>query len=271
MTLVDIGANLAHESFDADRQDVRQRAHAAGVHAMVVTGSDHASNASAVELARTENDLAATAGLHPHHAESWGDALAEQIADAAGAGDIAAVGEAGLDYFRDLSPRDAQATAFEAQLDIARRHQLPVFLHQREAHADFAAILKNTIDDLPAAVVHCFTGDRDALETYLELGCHIGITGWICDERRGQSVARLLPEIPSDRLMIETDCPFLLPRSLDSKPATRRNEPSFLPEVARAAAVARGESVSALASATTATAERFFGLKERHAAASVAK
>lgn len=261
--LIDIGANLGHDSFDADRDEVIARAREAGVGAMVVTGSDYASNRVAVKMAGRESGLAATAGLHPHHAMDWSAQLAHQIDAAAEQREIVAVGEAGLDYFRDISPRHEQKQSFEAQLEIACRHQLPVFLHQREAHADFAAILGNVIGELPGVVVHCFTGDREALETYLTLGCHIGITGWICDERRGGPVVDLLPEIPDDRLMIETDCPFLLPRSLRPRPATRRNEPAFLPVVARAAANARGQSLEALAASTTATATRFFGLAQR--------
>lgn len=260
--LVDIGANLGHASFDADRDVVIDRAREAGVAAMVVTGSDFESNRAAVEMARRESDLAATAGLHPHHATGWSAELAHQVDAAAAQREIVAVGETGLDYFRDLAPRHEQKKAFEAQLEIACGHQLPVFLHQRDAHADFAAILGNAAGDLPGAVVHCFTGDRDALETYLALGCHIGVTGWICDERRGGPVVELLPEIPDDRLMIETDCPFLLPRSLRPRPATRRNEPAFLPAVAQAAAEARGQSPEALAESTTGVAMRFFGIAQ---------
>lgn len=260
MALVDIGANLAHDSFDVDRDLVIDRAREAGVASMVITGSDYQSNHDAVELATRDHGLVATSGLHPHHAEAWDNRLADQISQAAANGHIAAVGEAGLDYFRDLSPRQVQIKAFEAQVEIAVEHQLPMFLHQREADADFSDVLASAIKDLPAAVVHCFTADRAALEIYLEMGCHIGITGWICDERRGASVADLLPEIPSGRLMIESDSPYLLPRSLKPKPKSRRNEPSFLPEVARTAAAARGQSVDDLAAETTATATDFFGL-----------
>ncbi len=262
MNLVDIGANLAHDSFDADRDAVIERAHQAGVQAMVVTGSDADSNAAAVELAEHNPALSATAGLHPHQAESWSVRLSAQITDFAARRCIVAVGETGLDYFRDLSPRRAQAKAFEAQLAIASTYQLPVFLHQREAHADFTAILKNAIHELPAAVVHCFTGDREALETYLALGCHIGVTGWICDERRGRPVFDLLADIPSDRLMLETDCPYLLPRNLKPKPDSRRNEPAYLPVVAQTAANARHQSVEELAEQATANATAFFALAE---------
>ena len=168
----------------------------------------------------------------------------------------------GLDYFRNYSPRDVQIKAFEAQLAIAVEKHKPVFLHQREAHADFRDVLKTFRDQLPAAVVHCFTDSRDALDDYLEAGCHIGITGWVCDERRGRDLYENVARIPDDRLMIETDCPYLMPRTIRPKPKTRRNEPANLPWVLQTVAEARGQSPEAVAAHTHANAARFFGLTD---------
>ena len=175
---------------------------------------------------------------------------------------MVAVGETGLDYNRDFSPRDAQRFAFEQQLQIALDVQKPLFLHQRDAHADFIAILDALRDRLPPAVVHCFTGERNELVDYLDRGFHIGITGWICDERRGQHLRELVKLIPADRLMIETDAPYLLPRTLKPKPSHRRNEPAFLPHICAEIARDRGEDAAVTAANSVATAQRFFRLAD---------
>ncbi len=260
MPLIDIGANLAHDGFDDDRDALMQRARDAGVGHCVVTGSDRASNARAAELAAGDARLSATAGLHPHHASDWNPAIAEQITTAAREGRIAAVGEAGLDYFRDISPRADQHAVFTAQLEIAAETGLPVFLHQRESHADFKAILSAHRDTLTAVVVHCFTDNETALADYLALDCHIGITGWVCDERRGHALYDIVDQIPDERLMIETDCPYLLPRTIRPKPKSRRNEPAYLPWVAERVAQARGQTVDHINTITTANAARFFSI-----------
>jgi TatD DNase family protein len=258
--IVDIGANLAHDSFDHDFDAVLARAWAAGLEAIVVTGSDGASAARAAQLAQAHRGrLYATAGLHPHHAKDWSAGLAARFRELAAQPGVVALGECGLDYFRDFSPRGDQRRAFAEQLRLAIELQRPVFLHQRDAHADFLAILREHRAALTDAVVHCFTDTEEALRDYVELDCHIGITGWICDERRGRHLIDAVKLIPGDRLLIETDAPYLLPRSAP-KSAHRRNEPAFLPFVLRAVAAARAVDESELARATTANARRFFRL-----------
>jgi TatD DNase family protein len=261
MELIDIGINLAHDSYDADRAAVIERARAAGVVQMIVTGSSQASTSAALELARAHpGRLFATAGLHPHHASDWNAAVRDSLRELAAAPEIVAVGECGLDYFRDLSPRPAQRAAFAAQLELARECGKPVFLHQRDAHEDFAAILREHVAHLQGGVAHCFTGGAGELDTYLGLGLAIGITGWICDERRGQHLVPLMRSIPADRLLLETDGPYLLPRDLPSKPETRRNEPAHLPHIAATVARARGEELGAVARSSTAAARKLFRL-----------
>ena len=258
---IDIGINLTHDSFDADREDVMARAASVGVMQMVVTGSSGASTRAAIELSREHaGRLFATAGVHPHHATDLSDALFAELQTLAQEPQVVAVGECGLDYFRDFSPRDAQRQAFHRQLELATHAGKPVFLHQRDAHEDFLAILREHWPRLKNGVAHCFTGTARELLSYLELGLSIGITGWICDERRGAHLLPLMKEIPAERLMLETDGPYLLPRDLKPKPASRRNEPMYLPHIAQVVAQARGESVEQLADATTATARAFFGL-----------
>lgn len=262
--LIDIGINLTHDSYDKDRDEVLAHAFVAGVTQMVVTGASGASSHNAVDLSRAHpTRLFATSGVHPHHSTELTAELAEQLEQLARHPEVVAVGECGLDYFRDYSPRDVQRAAFIRQLEIADRVGKPVFLHQRDAHDDFIAILRDHPRALRAgAVAHCFTGSAAELAANLELGLHIGITGWICDERRGKHLVPLMREIPADRLMVETDGPYLLPRDLEPKPQSRRNEPAFLPHIAAAVARARGESLEEVARATTATARRFFRLPE---------
>jgi len=258
--LIDIGINLTHDSFDGDRTAVLARARAAGLVHLVITGASLDGAEQAAALARTDPAfLSATAGVHPHHASELTRAQLPRLAAVLDDPRVRAAGECGLDYFRDYAPRADQRQAFEWQLELARARQLPVFLHQREAHADFVAVLK-AAGPLPPCVAHCFTGTRAEAETYLEMGLWIGITGWICDERRGAHLLEVVRHIPADRLMLETDGPYLLPRTLQPKPASRRNEPAFLPEVARVVAAARGESIAALAASSTAAATHFFGL-----------
>ena len=261
-TLIDIGINLTHDSYDSDRVAVMARAAAAGVTQMVVTGASGDGSRKAAALAREHpGKLFATAGVHPHHATELTDELAQELEALAHAPEVVAVGECGLDYFRDFSPRDVQRAAFARQLEIAARVGKPVFLHQRDAHADFVAILREHRDVIAVgAVAHCFTGQAAELHDYLEMGLSIGITGWICDERRGQHLVPLMREIPAPKLMIETDGPYLLPRNLRPKPDSRRNEPAYLPHIAAAVAAARGEPVEVLARTSTAAARRFFRL-----------
>jgi TatD DNase family protein len=259
--LIDIGANLTHDSFDDDRAEMMLRASAAGVTRMIITGSSDQGSRDAVALAETEpGRLYATAGVHPHHAADFDAASAAMITDLAGKDAVVAVGECGLDYFRNFSPREDQLQAFGSQLDIAAATGLPVFLHQRDAHDDFVEVLEPMLPRLSRAVAHCFTGEGESLREYLEMGLWIGITGWICDERRGAHLHDIVSIIPDDRLLIETDAPYLLPRTLQPKPKTRRNEPAFLPEILRVVADARGQSEEHVAAITTANAIRFFDL-----------
>lgn len=259
--LIDIGINLTHDSYDHDREQVLTRALEAGVLQFVVTGASLEGTRAAVSLARAApRILRATAGCHPHHAIDLDDAALAALAELAADPLVAAVGETGLDYHRNFSAPREQRIAFERQVQLAIEIGKPLFLHERDAHADFLAILAAHRDGLPRAVLHCFTGTAAQLEACLDFGLHIGITGWICDERRGLHLRDIVGRVPVGRLMIETDGPYLLPRDLDPKPASRRNEPMYLPHIARAIAACRNESLEELAIHTTATARQFFEL-----------
>lgn len=262
LELIDIGINLGHDTYDGDREAVLARALEAGVRQMVVTGTSLDGTPKAIEVARAHPErLRATAGCHPHHALELETAAAvAQLAALAASPEVVALGECGLDYYRDLAPRDVQRHAFEQQLELAVALRKPVFLHVREAHADFIAILRARRDSLVDAVAHCFTGSREEMVDCLDLGLAIGITGWICDERRGHHLLDIVGLVPPGRLMIETDGPYLLPRDLNPKPRSRRNEPMYLPHIAGVIAKARGESLEQLAAHTTTTTHAFFEL-----------
>lgn len=257
--LVDIGLNLTHESFAADRDAVMERAAAVGVSRMLVTGSSVEHSRSAIELAREHpQTLRATAGIHPHHAGECHAATRADLLALLHQPEVLAVGECGLDAFRDYSTAADQEHAFRLQLALAAEVRKPVFLHQRDAHDAFVAILRDHIADLAGGVAHCFTAGPDEARTYLDLGLHIGITGWLCDERRGLHLKEVVRFVPLDRLLVETDAPYLLPRDLRPKPKSRRNEPCHLPHIVAAIAQYRGESVELVAGQTTRNALELF-------------
>ena len=261
MQLVDIGANLTHESFEHDFAAGLARASTQGITRLVVTGASREGSEQALALARSHpGHLYATAGVHPHHAIDYDDATDARLRELARLPQVCAVGETGLDYHRNYSPREVQLRVFDCQLAIAAELGMPLFLHQRDAHADFLALLKRYRDRVPAAVVHCFTDTREALHDYLALDCHIGITGWICDERRGTHLREFVREIPANRLLLETDAPYLLPRTVRPPPSHRRNEPMYLRHICEEVARDRGEAVEVTAANSTAAAVAFFGL-----------
>jgi len=262
--LIDIGANLTHDSFDADRDAVLARAKAAGVGRIIVTGTSVTSSVQAAALCATQpNRLFATAGVHPHHASDFDAHTATALRPLLANPHVVAVGECGLDFFRDYSPRAAQRRAFAAQLELAADVGKPVFLHQRDSHDEFVAMLEPRVASLVGGVAHCFTGGPTELDAYLDLGLYIGVTGWVCDERRGADLRAAVPRIPLDRLLIETDAPYLLPRDLPAKPQGRRNEPQYLTHVLERVATLVGQPAETIARETTANAERLFGLGSR--------
>lgn len=256
---VDIGVNLDHRRFEQDRDEVVDRAREVGVSDLILTGTCHESSKRVAALASRYGQFS-TAGVHPHDAASFeakgGEPALTALLDAPS---VVAVGECGLDFDRDFSPRDVQELVFETQIRLAQAREMPVFFHERKAHERFCAILDRT--GPVQGVVHCFTGERAELLEYLDRGFFIGVTGWICDERRGQHLLEIVHEVPAGRLLIETDAPFLTPRTLRPRPKKGRNEPALLPHIAEVVAKARGESIAALAEHTSAAADTLFGLE----------
>ena len=261
MKLVDIGVNLTGKSFKQDKHKVIDEAVSAGVEKIIITGTTESHSKQAAKLSDSRPDvLYATAGIHPHHASDFNANSIKVLADLAQHKQVVAIGECGLDFNRNYSPREAQLACYESQLELAAETGMPVFLHQRDAHQDFVKILKAHRDNIVGGVVHCFTGTGDEMMEYLELDMHIGITGWVCDERRGKQLQEIVKHIPLNRLMIETDAPYLLPRSLKPKPSSNRNEPKYLPHVCETVAECMGLELQQVAQATTDTAHKLFGL-----------
>lgn len=261
MELIDIGVNLGSQQFKRDLSDVMDRAREAGVAGMVITGTSLAGSRRALEIAAAAPDLWSTAGVHPHDAKTWDAEVAAGIAELSQDANVVAIGECGLDFNRNFSTPADQRAAFQAQLGIAIETGLPLFLHQRDAHEEFHGTLRGAWDDLKGgAVVHCFTDGPTEAEAYLDLGCMLGITGWVTDAKRGDALRRAVPLIPDERLLLETDAPYLMPQTIRPRPKSRRNEPAHMHHVARAVGEPRGQSPEEVAALSTENARRFFRL-----------
>lgn len=257
--LVDIGLNLGSPRYASDREAVLERGLAAGVSRFILTGTSLSESIEAIQLMQAHAPhCLATVGVHPHEASCLDEAGLDTLRALLREPGVVAVGETGLDFNRMFSPQEAQERAFLAQLGLARESGLPLFLHERDANERMTSMLKDHRESWSSGVLHCFTGSRQALHDYLELGLLIGITGWVCDERRGQELQELVKEIPADRLLLETDGPYLLPRDLSTPPKDKRNEPMYLPHIAATVARLRGVSVEELSEQTTENAKRLF-------------
>lgn len=252
--LIDAGVNLTNHQFDGLHDEIITRAKGANVTNMLLIGCDLQSSQNALALAQKYNYYA-TAGVHPHDAKSADEHFINQLTSLLQHPEVVAVGECGLDYNRDFSPRDIQREVFTTQLALAKKLNKPVYLHERDASEDMLAILQ---EHSVRGVLHCFTGDKNALDSYLNQGLYIGITGWVCDERRGKELQQLIPNIPLERLVIETDAPFLIPRTISPKPKSRRNEPSYLSYVCNTIAELKKLSFDDVAKQTTANFQQLF-------------
>ncbi|KAJ3149199.1 hypothetical protein HDU89_003915 [Geranomyces variabilis] len=271
--LVDIGANLASKALKSHLAEVLKRSAAANTTTVIITGTSLKTSREALQIVKGHAGsvaLFSTAGVHPHdatHLLSDPKTAATWVSDletliSANKGAVVAVGEAGLDYDRKFSTHADQIRVFEAQLGIAERTGLPLFLHNRDAHDDFLAALQR----FPRArrgVVHCYTDTDPAhLDAYLALGFHIGITGWVADERRGIELAeKIVPRIPLDRLLIETDAPYLMPRNIEGR-KMKVNEPALLGWVCKKVAECLGVDEEVVAARTSENARKLFGLPD---------
>lgn len=255
---IDIGVNLTNRQFRGDVEQVIEEAKQTNVSRIIVTGSCESSSLAADRLCEQHPGyLYSTAGIHPHDAKQYDQKTSTPTLQSLyPKPHVVAVGECGLDYNRDFSPRDQQRICFAAQLELAVETGLPLFLHERDAHDDFVSMLNEVRSTISKGVVHCFTGSAKEAETYLELDLYLGITGWICDERRGVHLREIVKSVPVERLMVETDAPYLAPR--DYRPKIKRNEPKYLPHILNTVADCRGEDVNELAVQINNTTKSFF-------------
>ena len=259
MNYTDIGANLCAPTFAGDQAAVIERARNACVTRILITASDVAESEQALLLCRRyPGVLFATAGVHPHQAKAAKAGFADKLKHYLSQEEVKAVGETGLDYNRNYSSPEDQERVFETQLELAAQTGLPLFLHERDASLRLQEILHTWYTKISGGVLHCFTGTYDNLRQYLDLGLYIGITGWICDPKRGADLKNIVAHIPDDRLLIETDAPYLVPKTLS--PVPKRNEPAWLPEVAKIVAQCRQQEVAEVAALSFTNAERLFKL-----------
>jgi|SRR5690554_1773138 len=253
----DSGVNLTNGKLCRDADNVIARARAAGVEKMVVIGTNLNESRAAIALCeRYPNQLMATVGVHPHDAAGVDKNYIKELAELAQHPCVVAIGECGLDFNRNYSPQLIQLEVFESQLQLAASLKLPVYLHERDAHQQQVQLLSRYQSDIPRMLTHCFTGSKKELAPYLDLGCYIGITGWLCDERRGEALQQAVIDIPAERLLLETDAPFLLPRTIRPRPTM--NEPCFLPHIGEFLAQLRQQEVSEIAAQTWRNSQRFF-------------
>lgn len=261
MELIDIGLNLMHKSYDKDRINVMKEAGKVGVTKAVITGSSIPSSISAADYAsKFPGELYSTCGVHPHDAKTCDENTISTLRELTSKDCVVALGECGLDYNRNYSPKNVQRKWFEEQVKLAKELNMPVFLHDRESYDDFSKILRRYKSVAKRSVVHCFTGTKYEAEDYLDLGCYIGVTGWICDDRRNNELLKAIKVIPPEKLMIETDGPFLLPRDFEKKPKNNRNEPKYLPHILKRIAKEMNESPDELGEIVTKNTREFFGI-----------
>lgn len=250
-----------HPSFKKDRNKIIEEAQKAGVNKFIITGTNINSSKTAAKYASQQpNTLYSTAGVHPHDAKTCNKTTINTLKEISENNSVIAIGECGLDYNRDYSPRDIQRKWFEKQIELAETLDMPLFLHEREAHKDLYQILKKHPKITKKAVIHCFTGTPEEAEKYIKLGCYIGITGWICDKKRGKSLQEAITTIPENKIMIETDAPFLIPKNFNKKPKKNRNEPKYLPQILKTIAHYKNTNPETLKKTITKTTKKFFNI-----------
>jgi len=261
MSLIDIGVNLTNQRLYNQLAEIIKQAKSVGVIHQIITGTSIKTSQQALQIAQTDaNYFSSTAGCHPHDAKDFQPSDIQTLLELSKEPRVVAVGECGLDFNRNYSPQDSQQKVFEYQIEIAGKVDLPLFMHQRDAHQRFIEILTSHKDQYKSGVIHCFTGDKEQLRDCLDLGLYIGITGWICDERRGMELQDAIKYLPIERMMIETDAPYLLPRNMRPKQKSSTNVPANLPWIIKVISNTLNIETDVIETQTTQNARNFFGL-----------
>ena len=257
--IADIACNFTSDRFDNDLDEVINQAIVNNITKFGLICSRLSDIDKLLEIYnRYSKDMFFTIGVHPHHANEINEEYLKKLKEVINNNNPHAIGETGLDFFRNLSTYEEQIFAFEEQIKIAIYTNKPLFLHQRDSHDDFIKILRKYSSDINKSVVHCFTGTKEQLNDYLELDCYIGVTGWICDAKRNVELRKTIKNIPLERLMIETDCPYLIPKNLEEKPKNNRNEPTYLNHIANEVATLMKKDINDIREKTYKTSLSFF-------------
>jgi len=267
--MIDIGVNLTPKLFQTKNPSSQEaelakfvtQCQSERLSAMIAIGTSvKESLRAALQARQYPGYIFATAGVHPHDAKHLDGAGKKELEQLIQSPEVVAVGEMGLDFNRNFSPPEIQESVFAFQLDLNRTDQKPLYLHERDATSRQIEIMQAHRNCFTSGVMHCFTGNKDTLKRYLDLGLHIGITGWVCDERRGVDLVEAVKYIPADRLLAETDSPYLLPRTLRPKPRHGRNQPWYVREVIRRIAEIRGVNIEEMTAVTQSNAKALFNL-----------
>lgn len=256
MRLIDTHAHLNDPKFAEDMDEVVARANDAGVEQIIVCGYDLQSSRDAIALADRFGCVYATVGVHPHDAKTYAAAVEEALEEMSAHEKVLAIGEIGLDYHYNFSPREQQLKAFRAQIDLAERLGMPIVVHSRESNDEALEVLTSGAGNTPAGVFHCFSGDEAFAQRVIEAGFYIGVDGPLTYPA-SEKLRRVVQMCPIDRLLVETDCPYLTPVPHRGK----RNEPAYVRFVAEAASMLKGVTLEELADATTRNAEQLFGIR----------
>ncbi len=258
--LIDIGANLTHSQLFDKIHTVIDNFKKVHIQKVIITSSDLHDTKTALNLIKEFPGLFyTTVGFHPHNAKNFNESDLKSMEVLSKNPNVVAVGECGLDYYREYSPKKQQIECFEKQLFLSSKVNLPIFLHERGSHNDFYLMLKKHIDTINNCVVHCFTGTKEELIKYIDLGCYIGITGWITDMERGSHLHNIIQLIPEDKLLVETDAPYLLPKNIDVSHDII-NEPAHLPYIVQTISKCLNKNMEYVCNKTYENTMRFFGI-----------
>ena len=259
LKLFDSHCHLDDRAYDNDIDDVVHRMNAAGVASAMIAGTTLERSIKAVSLAESFSELYASVGIHPHDAKSCSEKTLEDLRNLAKKFRVHAWGEIGLDFNRMFSPRETQEKWLIRQLEVADERNLPVIFHERDSNGRLIEILKTYFNNVKSGVIHCFSGNKAELEQYLDLGLYIGITGIVTIKNRGADLRKLVPFMPVDRILIETDAPYLTPAP--EKNHTRRNEPAFVRSVLLKLAMVREEDPEYLSAKIWDNTCRLYGIE----------
>ena len=256
---IDIACNFTHKSFKDNLEEVIANAEIEDVKKFVLLCASLNDLGPIKDIqSKSPEKYFISAGIHPHHANEIVELEYKDLLNKLRSINPNAIGETGLDYFRNISPPKIQRESFQMHIEIAKELKLPLYLHQRDGHNDFIKIIKKNLDNFPKFVVHCFTGSQKELDDYLDLGAYIGLTGWICDAKRNIDLRQSIKNIPIERMMLETDSPYLIPKNLLKKPKKNINEPKYLPHIANEICELIGIEIEELKRATHNNTVSFF-------------